>query len=69
MYRVEDEDAPCRSQAEGAMRGWLLIVVTGYKVSGSTETGVRFAGALRPILGRLDDVNPHVDQRKPKHHG
>ena len=31
--------------------------------------GVSRAGALRSIRGRLDDVNAHVDQRKPKHHG
>ena len=39
MYRVED--APSRSQTEGAVRGWLLTSVTRYKSSGSTRTGLR----------------------------
>jgi hypothetical protein len=39
--------------------------VTGVKRQAEWVT----AGALRPIHGHLDDVNAHVDQRKPKHHG
>ena len=40
MHRVEDEDAPSRSQTEGAMLGWLLTFVPRYKSSGSTGTEV-----------------------------
>ena len=36
--------------------------------SGSTGTRVN-AGARRPTGGRLDDVNPNVDQGSPNYHG
>ena len=49
MHPVEDEDAPSRSQPESAMRGCLLTFVTRYKISGSPETGVSYAGARLAI--------------------
>ena len=31
--------------------------------------GLSHAGARRPRRGRLDDVNPNVDQGSPNYHG
>ena len=56
MHPVEDEDAPCRSQTEGAVRGWLLTFVPRYKSGSSTGMGVSHAGARRPT-GALGGVN------------
>ena len=57
MHRVED--APSRSQTEGAMREWLQTFVPQYKISGSTGTGVTaHAGAGRPRRVQAASIKP-----------